>query len=89
MKQSEIIGKKFMYQGQIVTVLEKIKGGLKNPNAYHKSQNSVRKPSTYILSNGQRVRLDKLDKMICHICGYEHGEHSIECTCWTPTVHFL
>ena len=67
MKHQERIGETYLFNGEKVTIIEEIRGGLKNKKAFYLSKRKERKPCTYLLSNGFRVRFDKLETYNCII----------------------
>ena len=62
METNKRIGETYLYKNEPVTIIDVIQGGIKNKNSFHRN-NRKRNPPTYILSNGRRVRFDKLKKI--------------------------
>lgn len=78
METNKRIGETYLYNNEPVTIIDVIKGGIKNKNSFHRN-NRKRNPPTYILSNGHRVRFDKLEKYVCFYCNEEKGKHKEDC----------
>lgn len=78
METNKRIGQTYLYNNEPVIILDVIKGRIKNKNTFHRNDRK-RNPPTYILSNGHRVRFDKLEKYVCFYCKSENGKHKEDC----------